>query len=104
MVLCVDPLGLGFSDEDLVAVRHLCHTESSSVTSVQDTSWPGHLETGLCFISLLQLSSWETLSSHYVHGALLWLVVLGELTPLMEEGLPCLCPFRNGSLNHLFGC
>lgn len=62
MVLCVDPLGLGFSDEDLVAVGHLCHTKSSSVTSVQNTSWPGHLETGLCFISLLQLSSWETLT------------------------------------------
>lgn len=43
----------------------------------------------------------DTHSSHYVHGALLWLVVLGELIPLMEEGLPCLCPFRNGSLNHL---
>lgn len=37
----------------------------------------------------------------YVHGAFLWLVVLGELTPLMDEGLPCLCLFRTGSLNHL---
>lgn len=98
MVLCVDPLGLSFSD-GLVAMRHLSHTKSSSVTSVQ-----GGLATltGLCFILLLQLYPWETLPVViYVHGAFLWLVVLGELTPLMEEGLPCLCPVRNGSLNHL---
>lgn len=57
--------------------------------------------TGLSFILLLQLYPWETLPVVMCNSAFLWLVILGELTPLMEEGLPCLFPFRNGSLNHL---
>lgn len=79
----------------------LCHAESFCVTSVEEASWPGHPETGLYAVSLSQLSSREMFTVViYVHSVCFIAVVVGEPVAF-TEGRPCLCPFRNKSVNNL---